>query len=170
MIKAWNFQNFIIMSQETIFLTETLCTFTWVLTSAFFQLQIIFLQNMSTYILLEPQFDAGQSFLGNYGLKTYGFRDKGLKVHDDVIIFERKFLGLSGHILTYIPWNHNLMQSKVSLETMFWKFMVFEIQEVKVNYDVIIFQTHAIIFPNISICVSWILFWSKSSWDSDALF
>ena len=31
--------------------------------------------NISAYISLEPQFNADQSFLGNYGLNMYGFRD-----------------------------------------------------------------------------------------------
>ena len=75
-IKAWNFENFIIMSQVAIFLTQILCTATWVLTSAFFLwLQIFFLQTMSTYVPFEPQFNSDQSFLRNYGLQMYGLRD-----------------------------------------------------------------------------------------------
>ena len=74
LIKAWNFQNFIIFVTRNDFLTEALCTVTWVLTSAFFRLQNVFLQTMSTYISLEPQFNADQSFHGNYGLKMYDFQ------------------------------------------------------------------------------------------------
>ena len=61
------------MSQETIFLTETLCT----VASAFFWLQSILFQTRSIYIPLELQFNADQSFLRNYGLKMYGLRDTG---------------------------------------------------------------------------------------------
>ena len=50
------------------------------------------------------------------------------------------------------------MLSKVSLETMAWKCLVFEIQGVKVINDIIIFQTCVIIFPNMSIYVPWIWF------------
>ena len=39
------------------------------------RLQNGFFQTMSTYLPLEPQFNADQSLLGNYGLKMYGFRD-----------------------------------------------------------------------------------------------
>ena len=39
------------------------------------RLQNGFFQTMSTYLPLEPQFNADQSLLGNYGLKIYGFRD-----------------------------------------------------------------------------------------------
>ena len=65
------------MSRETIFITETLCTITWVLTSVFFWLQDFFFQTMSTYILLEPQFNADQGFFRNYVLKMYGLQDTG---------------------------------------------------------------------------------------------
>ena len=61
------------MSQETIFLTETLCT----VTSAFFWVQSVLFQTMSAYIPLELQFNADQTFLRNYGLKMYGLRDTG---------------------------------------------------------------------------------------------
>ena len=43
------------MSRETIFLTETIFTVKWVLTSGFFWLQNFFFQTKSTYKLLEPQ-------------------------------------------------------------------------------------------------------------------
>ena len=65
------------MSQRTIFLTETFCIVTWVLTSAFFWLQNVFFQTMSAFKPLEPQFNADQSFRGNYDLKMYGFQDIG---------------------------------------------------------------------------------------------
>ena len=61
------------------------------LMSGFFLLQNIFSQTMSTYIQLEPQFSADHSFLGNYALKMYSFRDTGVKVHNDIIIFQRNF-------------------------------------------------------------------------------
>ena len=46
--------------------------------------------------------------------------------------------------------------------------MVFQKQEV--NDDDIIFQTDALIFPNMKIYVPWILRQSKFSYDSNALF
>ena len=76
-----------------------------------------------------------------------------VKVHDDIIIFQRDFFPFFGHIFTYIRWNRNLMLNKVSLEIMVWKCMVFEIQGVNVNRDVIIFQTNVFIFPSMSIYV-----------------
>ena len=91
-IKAWNFKNFIIVSQVTIFLTEILCTATWVLKSAFFLwLQIFFLQTMSTYVPFESQFNGDQSFLRNYGLQMYGLRDTGGQNPLYIIIFQRAF-------------------------------------------------------------------------------
>ena len=104
LIKAWNFQNFIIFVTRNDFLTEALCTVTWVLTSAFFRLQNVFLQTMSTYISLEPQFNADQSFHGNYGLKMYGFQVTGgqsLRWHRH--FSEEYFCCFFWHILTYIP-------------------------------------------------------------------
>ena len=91
-IKAWNLNNFIIVSQVTIFLTEILCTATWVLKSAFFLwLQIFFLQTMSTYVPFEPQFNSDQSFLRNYGLQMYGLRDTEGQNPLYIIIFQRAF-------------------------------------------------------------------------------
>ena len=43
------------------------------MTSSFFRR--IFFGHILTYIPLEPQFNTGQSFHGNHGLKMYGFRD-----------------------------------------------------------------------------------------------
>ena len=98
-IKAWNFENFIIVSQITIFLTEILCTAAWVLKSAFFLwLQIFFLQTMSTYVPFEPQFNDDQSFLRNY----------------DIIIFQRAFFLFSEICQPIQNWNRNLMLIKIS--------------------------------------------------------
>ena len=45
------------------------------MTSSVFLGIFFVLGNMSAYISLEPQFNADQSFLGNYGLNMYSFRD-----------------------------------------------------------------------------------------------
>ena len=62
------------------------------------------IQTMSTYISLEPQFNADQSFHGNYGLKMYGFQVTGgqsLPWHRH--FSEEYFCCFFWHILTYIP-------------------------------------------------------------------
>ena len=99
---------------------------------------------MSTYIPLKSQFNADQSFLGNYGLKMYGSEIQGVKVYDEVITFQRAFWDFFGHVLTYIPLerqfdaeqnflgNHGLKMSTIY---------------------VIIFQTDVFIFPNMLIFV-----------------
>ena len=56
---------------------------------------------MSTYIPLEPQFNADQSFLGKYGLKMYGFRNMGSK-STTMSSFFRGIFWFFGHIFTYI--------------------------------------------------------------------
>ena len=53
MLKAWNFQNFLIESQETFFLTETLDMVSGVMMSSFFGWNFLFFQNLSTYTSLE---------------------------------------------------------------------------------------------------------------------
>ena len=172
-IKAWNFENFIIISQETIFLTKTFCTVTWLLTPAFFRLQNVFFQTMSNYIPLELQFTADQSFFQNYDLKMHGFQDTEgqsprWRYRFSEVFFFFFFLNMYEPIYC---WNRNLMQSKVSLKPwMIWTCMVFNIQWFKVNDDVIIFQTDVLIFPNMSIYIPWILHQSKFSWNSDTLF
>ena len=60
---------------------------------------------MSIYIPLEPQVIAGQNFLRNYGLNIYGLWDKGVKVQDDVIVFQRNFF-VYGNISAYISLEH----------------------------------------------------------------
>ena len=85
------------MSRETIFLTETIFIVTWVLTSAFFWLQNFFFQTMSTYKLLEPQYNPVQGFLKNYGLKMHGFQETG-----DVFSFLRDFFCFQKYFSLYI--------------------------------------------------------------------
>ena len=65
---------------------------------------------------------------------------QGVKVHNDVIIFQRICFSFLGHILAYI-----LLEPQFNAEQSFLgnhfhrkKCMVFEIQGVKVNDDVII--------------------------------
>ena len=55
-----------------------------------------FFQTMSTYIPLEPQLNADESFLGNYGGQS---GSKGVKVQ----FFRGDCCFFSGHISTYIP-------------------------------------------------------------------
>ena len=50
--------------------------------------EFFFVQNVSTYTSLEPEFNADQSFLWNHGLKMYCYRDTGgQSLCNDVIIF-----------------------------------------------------------------------------------
>ena len=55
-----------------------------------------FFQTMSTYIPLEPQLNADESFLGDYGGQS---GSKGVKVQ----FFRGDCCCFSGHISTYIP-------------------------------------------------------------------
>ena len=70
-----------------------------------------FFQTMSTYIPLEPQLNADESFLGNYGGQS---GSKGVKVQ----FFRGDCCFFSGHISTYYRWDGNLMSNRVCLETM----------------------------------------------------
>ena len=120
-IKAWNFENFIIISQETIFLTKTFCTVTWLLTPAFFRLQNVFFQTMSNYIPLELQFTADQSFFQNYDLKMHGFQDtEGQSPRwryrfSEVFFF---FFFFFEHVWTYILLKPQFNAEQSFLETM----------------------------------------------------
>ena len=114
-IKAWNFKNFIIVSQVTIFLTEILCTATWVLKSAFFLwLQIFFLQTMSTYVPFEPQFTVIKVSSGTMVNKCTVCEIQRIKIHYDIIIFQRAFFLFSEICQPIQNWNRNLMLIKIS--------------------------------------------------------
>ena len=130
-IKAWNFKNFIIVSQVTIFLTEILCTATWVLKSAFFLwLQIFFLQTMSNYVPFEPQFNGDQSFLRNYGQQMYGLRD----TEDQNPLWHHHFS--EGFFFVFRNMSaYTKLESKFNADQ---KFLASKIQWVKVHDDVIV--------------------------------
>ena len=147
LIKAWNFQNFIIFVTRNDFLTEALYTVTWVLTSAFFRLQNVFLQTMSTYISLEPQFNADQSFHGNYGLKMYGFQVTGgqsLRWHRH---FSEEYFCFFWHILTYIPLERQFIAEQSFLGNHGLKVYGFRDTRGQINDGVIIFLTDVLNFP-----------------------
>ena len=71
---------------------------------------------MLTYMPLEPQFNADQSFIENYRLKMYGLRDTGGQSPRWCHHFSEGYFCFLGHILTYIPLHLNLILSKVSSE------------------------------------------------------
>ena len=137
MLKAWNFQNFIIGSKEKNFLTETRHMVTWVMTSAFFLVNFFFLKNISTYTLLEPQWNAEQSFQWNPGLKMYGNRDIGGKRHQWRHHFlGRKFFSFDTHKPIY-QWNGNFMLNNFVNGTLLSKCTVTEIFRVKVDNSIV---------------------------------
>ena len=65
--------------------------------------EFFFVQNVSTYTLLEPEFHGDQSFLWSHGLKMYRCRDiGGQSLCDEVIIFWLEFFFLPKPINLYI--------------------------------------------------------------------
>ena len=92
MLKAWNFQNFLIELQETFFFNRGTRYGHVGDDVSIFLGEYFFVQNVSTYTSLEPEFNADQSFLWNHGLKMYRCRDVGGHILcDDVIIFWLEF-------------------------------------------------------------------------------
>ena len=77
----------------------------------------------------------------------------GVKVHDDVIIFQRDVFVFFGHILTdtRLDLQFNAEQSFLGNHGL----IIFDFQDTEgqIRDDVIIFQTDVLIFSNMSICV-----------------
>ena len=140
------------------FLTETFCIVTWVLTSAFFWLQNVFFQTMSTFKPLEPQFNADQSFLGNYDLKMYGFQDIGGQIprwrhhYSEEFFWTYINLYIVGSAIQYwakFPWK--LWSENV------WFSRYRGSKSKMTSY----FKRMFLFFSNVSIYISWILGRSK---------
>ena len=70
-----------------------------------------FFQTMSTYIPLEPQLNADESFLGNYGGQI-GSKGSKSNFLEGIVVF---FLDIYQPIYR---WDGNLMSNRVCLETM----------------------------------------------------
>ena len=62
-----------------------------------------FFGHILTYITLESQFNAWQSFLRNHSLNIFGFRGTGVKADDDITIFLTNVL-IFPDISIYLPW------------------------------------------------------------------
>ena len=62
----------------------------------------VFFGHILTDILLDSQFNAEQSFLGNHGLIIFGFQDTEGQIRDDIIIFQTDVLIFS-NMSIYVP-------------------------------------------------------------------